>query len=97
MEATEHPATIIRRDQIRTLWESLGFSEISTGGGCEAYSIERGDERILVTDGDAGLPTAGSSVYIGFYDADDQCVVYFDCADSIQAVAIFRQSDWYKA
>lgn len=59
----------------------LGFEEISTGGGCDAYRKDSSDfnDYTLITTG-ANIPTRRNEwIIVGFYNKKDVQIAYFHC------------------
>jgi hypothetical protein len=70
----------------------LGFTDISTGGGCVGHCIDLNDGmRILMTDGDCGYVfNPQAQVYIGLDNNDCETIAYFYCDNLDEALTIAK-------
>lgn len=82
---------LLLKESTRKIAE-LGFTDISTGGGCVGHCIDLNDGmRILMTDGDCGYVfNPQAQVYIGLDNNDCETVAYFYCDNLDEALTIAK-------
>ena len=82
----------LRLKEVEQKIAKLGFTDISTGGGCVGHCIDLNDGmRILMTDGDCGYVfNPQAQVYIGLYNNDCETVAYFNCDNLDEALTIAK-------
>jgi hypothetical protein len=82
---------LLLKESTRKIAE-LGFTDISTGGGCVGHCIDLNDGmRILMTDGDCGYVfNPQAQVYIGLDNNDCETIAYFYCDNLDEALTIAK-------
>jgi hypothetical protein len=82
----------LRLREVEQKIAKLGFTDISTGGGCVGHCIDLNDGmRILMTDGDCGYVfNPQGQVYIGLDNNDCETVAYFNCDNLDEALNIAK-------
>jgi hypothetical protein len=82
---------LLLKESTRKIAE-LGFTDISTGGGCVGHCIDLNDGmRILMTDGDCGYVfNPQAQVYIGLDNNDCETIAYFYCENLDEALTIAK-------